>query len=68
MTASQMIRAERRAERARLEREERAAALSALLTLALILAVFAIVGTSDLKAEQAELAYWESMGVTIQRW
>ena len=57
MTTSQMLRAERRAQRARLERDERMQTAIGALALILILAIFAVAGTVDY---QSRVAYQQS--------
>ena len=43
-------------------------AIVGILVTLLILAAFAFAGTMDYQDEQAEIAYWESQGITIHRW
>lgn len=57
MTTSQMLRAERRAQRAQLERGERMQTAVGALALILILAIFAVAGTVDY---QSQVAYQQS--------
>lgn len=67
MTTTQALR-QRRHEREQERRQQRADAIKAAAFIIFALAAFAIAGTVDYKTEQADLAHWESMGVTIQRW
>ena len=57
MTTSQMLRAERRAQRARLDHDERMQTALAAIILILILAIFAVAGTVDY---QSQVAYQQS--------
>lgn len=57
MTTSQALRAERRAQRARLDHDERMQTAFAAITLILILAIFAVAGTVDY---QSQVAYQQS--------
>lgn len=64
MTTSQMLRAERRAERARLEREERSETLAAIMALVLILAAFLVAGTMDAHDEWVyQQGWYEAHGI-----
>lgn len=67
MTTTQALR-QRRHERERERRQQRADAIKAAAFIIFALLAFAFAGTSDFKTEQAEIAHWESMGVTIHRW
>lgn len=58
MTTSQMLRAERRAQRARLDHDERIQTAFAAITLILILAVFAVAGTMDFYDQQVYQQSW----------
>jgi len=64
MTAAQMMRAQRRAERARLEREQRTETLAAIMALVLVLAAFMVAGTMDAHDEQVYREGWyEAHGI-----
>ena len=68
MTATQMMRYERRVAKAAQERREREELVAAILALLLILTAFAIAGTMDFHDEARDLAYWRDRGVIVQRW
>ena len=64
MTTSQALRAERRAQRARLDHDERMQTALAAITLILILAVFAVAGTMDFHDQQVYRQSWaEAYGI-----
>lgn len=68
MSTTQAMRYERRAARAAQERRERCEMAAGIAALIVFLLAFAIAGTMDFQDEQRELAFWESQGITIQRW
>lgn len=64
MTTSQMLRAERRAQRARVERGERMQTAIGALFLIALLAVFAVAGTMDYHDQQVYRESWyEAHGI-----
>ena len=64
MTAAQMMRAQRRAERARLERERRTETRAAVRGLAVLLGAFMVAGTMDAHDEQVYREGWyEAHGI-----
>ena len=68
MTATQTMRYQRRVARVAQERRERTERALAVALLLFMLVAFAIGGTMDYHDDQAELANWQELGVTIQRW
>lgn len=68
MTAQQALRHERRLQRELERREQARETVLAILIATLVFAAFVLAGTCDYQDEQRELAYWESRGVTVQRW
>ena len=64
MTTSQMLRAERRAQRAQLERDERVQTALAALFLIALLTVFAVAGTMDYHDQMVYRESWyEAHGI-----
>lgn len=68
MTATQMMRHQRRVARVAQERRERTERALAVVLLLFMLVAFAIGGTMDYHDDQAELASWQELGITVQRW
>jgi len=68
MTATQMMRHQRRAARVAQERREKTERALAVVLLLFMLVAFAIGGTMDYHDDQAELASWQELGITVQRW
>ncbi|MBR3234591.1 MAG: hypothetical protein IKG11_03145 [Atopobiaceae bacterium] len=68
MTPQQALREERRHQRELQRRRQVIETVLAFIFVLALLVAFAIAGTCDYEDEQASLAYWESQGVTIQRW
>lgn len=68
MTATQTMRYKRRVARVAQERRERTERALAVVLLLFMLIAFAIGGTMDYHDDQAELASWQELGITVQRW
>lgn len=68
MTAAQALRHERRQMLAEKRRRERIQMAKAILAVIFVLALYALAGTMDYHDDQAQLAFWEEQGVTVQRW
>lgn len=68
MTPAQELRLERRRAVAEMRRERRLAIIKGTIAVLLALAAFCVAGTLDYHDEQAELARWESLGITVARW
>lgn len=68
MTPQQALREERRHQRELQRRRQVIETVLAFIFVLALLVALAFAGTCDFHDEQASLAYWESRGVTIQRW
>ena len=68
MTATQAMRYQRRQARAERERQQRIETAKGIAALLLVLLAFLVAGTIEYPDGQAEVARWESQGVTIHRW
>lgn len=68
MTTTQAMRYERRRQREleRCQRIRETIQIAVFIFFALL--AFCMAGTMDYQDEQAQLAHWESQGITIQRW
>ena len=68
MTEQQALRQERIRMREELRRQRIVETIQGVVLVALLVLAFAFAGTLDFEDEQRALAFWESQGVTIQRW
>ena len=68
MTQAQALRQQRRDEREAQRRDEVRQTILGVVFIALLIALYFLVGTQDYMDDRREIERWESQGITITRW